>query len=57
MFHGSTEICFKTHVLPKMSLMQIPNKPCQWYGLWMRIKGSHSYMTMCEVAQTIDLGQ
>ena len=26
-----------------------------WYGLWMRVKGSHHYKVMCKVALTLAL--
>ena len=42
------------HNLRYMHLQEVldtdSSRPCQWYGLWMRIKGPHNYMVMCEVA-------
>lgn len=29
---------------PRSRLNANPNKPCQWYGLWVRIKGPRNYM-------------
>ena len=34
---------------PPLEGGQILTIPCQWYGLWMKIKGPHHYMVMYKV--------
>ena len=42
MFHGLLELvsCPPPRSRPNANF----GKPCQWYELWMRIKGPHNYM-------------
>ena len=42
MFHGLLELAFGPP--PKGKPDANCDKPCQWYNLWMRIKGPHKYM-------------
>ena len=44
MFHDLPE--FASSPPPRDKLDANSDKPCEWYGLWMRIKHSHNSMVM-----------
>lgn len=42
MFHSMLEVA--SHSPPRIGPNTNSRKPCQWYGLWMKIKCSHTHM-------------